>query len=274
MATQREGSKREGGLFASSAMSLNGGSGWGAAPSSAGEKKESNADTEPALEQEPQPRYLTTSGLFERPPRPSAWSEANGESTMATGAEAPKLVNDFRSALLRPKDDDDIRLSKNRKTILALAVAGILLVATAATIYRYHPRNSAAELQTAKTWMGKQLTSDLQEISKVFHVQAVGPENTEPNRQRDLSTFLQERRSTNLDIPVAPERVQETQPTENLTSFDLYVTDSSGRRWIFTPTGHEFGPVNDFGDPSASEAVVRPTVPEECQSPFYRLGCP
>lgn len=273
MATEREVSQQQGGWLPSSPVSLNAGTGWGATAPSA-DAKEANGGTEPAREQEPQPRYLTTSGLFERSQRPSAWNEAIPESTPAPVPEPSELVNQFRSALPRPPSNADIRPRKRGKGILALAMVGILFAAAAATTLLYRPGKSAAEFQTAKTWMAEQWTSDLQEISNAFHSQAAGPKAEESNSRRGLSGYLPERQSANHGRPPVPESLWERQPNENVTPFDLYITDSYGRRWILTPAGDELGPLNHSANASTLEPGAPPMAPTNCRSLSYHPGCP
>jgi hypothetical protein len=272
MAAQREVSQQQGEWLPTPPISLDAGTGWGATAFSA-DAKEANAGTGPAREQEPQPRYLTTSGLFERPQRPQAWKEATLESTPPPAQEPSELVNEFRSALPAPQANEAVRPRKSGEGILALAVVGILLAAAAATIYLRHPAKSAIEFQTAKTWMVKQWTSDLQEFSSAFHLQAGVPKTEESNHRRGLGAYLRERKSANLGGPAAPASVWE-RPTENPASFDLYITDSYGRRWILTPAGDEFGPLNHSANASALDPGAPPMAPTGCRSPVYHSRCP
>jgi hypothetical protein len=168
----------------------------------------------------------------------------------------------------------EIQLRKNRKGILALALAGILLAATTAVLYLYRPNKSAADLQSAKTWMAKQWTLGLQELSNAFQSQAAAPKAVKSTRRPALSAFSRERQSANLGVPAAPTTVWITPRNESIASFDLYITDPYGRRWVLTPAGEEFGPVNRLGDPPAPKPRLRPIAPKDCRSPFYYPACP
>lgn len=272
MATQREPSKLQGGWLPSSPLSLNAQTGWGAAPSS-GQAKKADEGTEQARGQEPQPRYLTTSGLFERPPGPPAWKEAILDSGAAPGAEPSELVNDFRSALGQPQSKEVIPIWKIRKEVLALAVVGILLAATGVAIYLYRPRESAAQFRTARTWMAKEWASKLQQISNAFHPQAAGPSMKEPNRRRVARATLRERPAARPGIPAAPPKLLETPTDPSVTPLVLYITDSFGRRWMLTPAGEEIAPVGHLADPSAAKPEARLAGLKDCRSLFYP-GCP
>lgn len=259
MASEPEGSKQQGGWLPNSPISLNAATGWGAAAPSAA-ANEANAGAERAREHAPQPRYLTTSGLLERPPRLSA-------------PETSELVNEFRTVLLQPQSDRKVQPRKSRKGILALAVAGILAAAIVAAVYLYYPRESAAGLLTAKAWVAKRWTV-LRKISSALQSQAAKAKTVASNRPRGLSAYRRGRRSANPGIPVAPMTVWITQSKKNVTPFDLYVTDSHGRRWILTTTGEEFGPVNHLADPAAPKPEASPAAPMGCRSLFYRSACP
>lgn len=269
MATQRGAPKQQGGWLPSAPTSLSAGTGGSTANPSA-EAKQDNAGTEPARDQESPPRYLTTSGLFEKPSVPSAWKESILESVPAPATEPPELVNNLRPALLQTQDKESIQPRKTWKGILALA---ILVAAAAAAIYLYRSRPSAAELQTAKTWMTKQWTSDLQEISSVFHPQTAGRNTRESNRRRGSGALLRGRRAANSGLPAAPASFWETPPKPHATPFVLYITDSYGRRWIITPTGEEYGPVNQLGNPPSPTPGTGSTPRKDCRSLFYP-GCP
>lgn len=270
MARRQKSSEQLDGWFPSSPISLNAGTGWGSTAPSA-ETKEANSGTESTHAREFQAHYLTTSGLFEKPPRPTTWREEVLESIPVATPEPSELVNEFRSALLQPESKEGTQPRKIRKAIIAL---GILLAAAFATIYLYRPSKTKADFQTTKTWMAKQWTSDLQEISEVFHSQTAARENSESNRGHGLSAPLRDRQLANPGISLAPASLQETQPNENVTPFVLYITDSYGRRWILTPTGEAVGSVDYLSDPSAPKAGALPTAPGGCRSPFYRPECP
>ncbi len=245
MATQREVPKKQGGLFLKSPVSLNAGTGWAAAAPTS-EAGGANSTTEPTGGNEPAARYLTTSGIFERPPRPPAWKVEDILAASPEPARQPsELVTQFRSALAQSQNET-VEPRKSRKGIFALAVLGILLAATAAAIYLNHPKRSAVEFQTAKTWVATGWTAGLQEISRVFHSQKVSRNANESNR-RGLSTFLRGRQSASLGLPTVPASLWETRPDENTAHFNLYVTDTFGRRWVLTPTGQEFGPTDHLG---------------------------
>lgn len=275
MATARDVSKQQTGWLPSSPVSLSAGTGWGAAPASA-EADEAKGDTVPAHQEEPQPRYLTTSGLFERPPRPSAWEEADLGPVPAPAPQPSVLVDEFRSAIQPPqnKEREDVQPRKSRKGIWALVVVGILLAATLAGLWLYHPGKSATKFQTVKAWVGKQWTADLQGLSSVFHSQAAAREITEPNRRRGLRPWTRGRKSAKLRKPVTVASLREIPSTEDVPPFDVYVTDFYGRRWILTQEGQVFGPADHFGDLSALKPDERPKAPEHCQSPFYHRECP
>lgn len=270
MASQHDESKQEGGWLPSSSMSLNARTGWSAAAPSA-QATTGGSGPEHAHGPEPQPRYLTTSGLFERPPGPPAWKEVILTSTPLE--EQSELVKEFRSALHSPENEELIPIRKIPKEVLALVVVGVLLGATALAIYLYRPKEAVAPFQTAKTWMAKQWNSDLQAIAKVFQPQKTGRRSIGSNRRRGLSASLREGQSPNSDLLAAPPRELESQPNEKVAPLLLYVTDSYGRNWILTPKGEALGPVNHIGDPPARKPEILPTGIKDCRSLFYP-GCP
>ncbi len=246
MTTQGEVPKKQGRFFSNSLVSLNAGTGWAAAAPSS-EAGGANSTTEPTGGNEPAPRYLTTSGIFERPPRPPAWKVEDLLAASPAPARQPsELVTQFRSALVQSQNET-VEPRKSRKGIFALAVLGILLAATAGAIYLNHPKRSAVEFQTAKTWVAKRWTAGLQDISSVFHSQKASRNADESNGRRGLSPFFRGRQSASLGIPAVPASLWETRPDENTAHFNLYVTDTFGRRWVLTPTGQEFGPTDHLG---------------------------
>ena len=247
MATQREALKQKGVWFSNSLTSLGVGGG-PSTPAPASKPEEANSTTESADPQEPAPHYLTTSGIFERPARPAAWK---AEDLLAASPEPAReqseLVTQFRTAVLQAQNEEVVEPRKSQKGILALAALGVLLAATAGAIYLNHPKSSAVEFQTAKTWVAKRWTAGIQEISSVFHSQETAQNANELNGRRRLSPFLRGQHSAHLGAPKVPASLWETRPDENASHFDLYVTDTFGRRWILTPTGQEFGPTDHLG---------------------------
>ncbi len=271
MATEREVSKQHGGWLPNSPTSLNAGTGWGAAAPSE-EAKGADAATEPATGQ--QPHYLTTSGLFESHLRPSAREEAHPESASSPATQPSGLVDEFRSTVHQPQAEQDNQPRKNRTVFLALALFGILFVAATAGIYLYHPGKSAAEFHSAKTWMAKQWTTDLQQFSHVLHLQAAGQKDSEANNLPVLSAFLPRRHRAHRATRLASASLPAVQPKENTASAYLQIGDFYGRRWILTPAGEVFGPAKRFADLSALNPGALPRAPEVCQSLFYNPECP
>jgi hypothetical protein len=249
MATQGEVPKKRSGLFASSLTSLNVGAGEARATAAPSPKpEEANSATEPAQAQQAAPRYLTTSGLFEIPPRPPAWKEADLRGIApnpAPAGEPSQLVNEFRSTLIDTRNQQEERPRKSRKGIIALAVVGIFLAATAAAIYMNHPKKSVAELHTTKVWVAKKWKAGIAEISSVFHSQASAQANNKTKGQRPLSPLLKGRRSANVGVVSAS--LWETRPDGRTDNYGFQATDPFGRHWVPTPTGQELGPTNHLG---------------------------
>ena len=249
MATQGEVPKKRVGWFSSSLTSLNVRGGDTSATAAPSPKPEPiNSATEPEQEQQAAPRYLTTSGLFEIPPRPPAWKEEDmlGMAPPPQPARAPSaLVNDFRSTLIETQNKEEEKPRKSRKGIIALAAVGIFLAASAAAVYLNHPKKSVAELHTTKAWVAKKWKAGITEISSVFHSQANAQTSDKANGRRPLSPLLKGRRSASLGA--IPASLWETPSSGSADHLGFETTDPFGRHWVPTPAGQQLGPMNHLG---------------------------
>ncbi len=250
MATQGEVTKKQGGWFSGSLTSLNvrpENPRATAAPSPKPEQTDSA--TEPTPAPQATARYLTTSGIFERPPRPPAWKEEDMlgiAPAPAPASEPSRLVNEFRSSLIEARTiAEEDRPRKSRKGIIVVAVLGILLAGTAAAVYLNHPKKSVAEIHTTKAWVASKWKAGIAEISSVFHSQGSARSRLEPSGRRPLSPLLRGRRSASLGA--VPTSLWETQSSGNADHLGFETTDPFGRHWVPSPTGQQVGPTNHLG---------------------------